>query len=306
MLSILPERFAAAPVPDVHDRNRHVKSESPFGILEVGAGSMHDTRRILLFTLVTAAVAPAAAGPVRETFVLRDREQILYYVPAEAQPDEKRPPILFIPGDGGWHGAAVDMARMMASLGYDVYGLNVRRYLEDFTKGHRTLTEAQMAADMEQVIREVGSQAGLPVLLAGWSQGAAMAILTAARMDHKELVRGVLTIALPQAGFLGWRWRDSLLSLVGRDAHEPEFQVAPLLPEVSPVPSWMIYGTRDRFTPAAAARRLVALARRPIRRHEIPGGNHRLDGRRAERLASLKAGLAWLEERGSVSPRAVL
>ncbi len=265
---------------------------------------MNAIRRILLLTLVTAAAALAAAEPVREAFVLRSREQILYHVPAETQQAAERPPILFIPGDGGWHGAAVDMARMMASLGYDVYGLDVRRYLKGFTNGHSTLTDAQMAADMEQTIREVGSPGGQPVLLVGWSQGAAMAILTAARMDHKDLVRGVLTIALPESGFLGWTWRDSLLALGGRDAHEPEFQVAPLLPEVSPIPSWMVYGTHDRFTPAAVARRLVSLARRPIRRREIKGGNHRMDGHRAELLASLKSGLAWLEERRSRFRRA--
>jgi pimeloyl-ACP methyl ester carboxylesterase len=256
---------------------------------------MDAIRRILLLTLVMAAAALAAAKPVREAFVLRGHEQILYHVPAETQQAGKHLSILFIPGDGGWHGAAVDMARMMASLGYEVYGLDVRRYLESFTKGHGALTGDQMAADMEQAVRQVASTGGRPLLLAGWSQGAAMAILTAARMDHKELVSGVLTIALPESGFLGWRWRDSVRALFGSDAREPEFQVAPLLPDVAPVPFWTIYGTRDRFTPATAARRLVSLARRPARRREIEGGNHGLDGHRAQLLTSLKSGLAWLE-----------
>ena len=98
-----------------------------------------------------------------------------------------------------------------------------------------------------------------------------------------------------KAPVLGWRWRDSVRALFGSDAREPEFQVAPLLPYVAPVPFWTIYGTRDRFTPATAARRLVSLARRPARRREIEGGNHRLDGHRAQLLTSLKSGLAWLE-----------
>ncbi len=257
-------------------------------------------RRTSVLVLVTAAAALAGAKPVPESFVLRGRQQVLYHVPSDPPPAEEHACILFLPGDAGWHGAAVDMARLMASLGYEVYALDVRRYLKSFTRGRITLTEEQMAADMDQVVREAGSLAAGPVIVAGWSQGAAMAILTAARREQNEPIRGVLTIALPEFGFLGWRWPDSLRALAGGDAHEPEFKVAPLLPEVAPVPSWMIYGTRDRFTPASVARRLGSLARRPIRRHEIEGGNHRLDGHRAELLASLKSGLAWLEEQASL------
>jgi pimeloyl-ACP methyl ester carboxylesterase len=254
-------------------------------------------RRVFLLILVMGAAALAAVAPVREAFVLRGHEQILYHFPSATHQSGTHAPVLFIPGDAGWHGAAVDMARMMSSLGYDVYGLEVRRYLESFTDHRGALTETKMAEDMQQTVREVDSLAGRPVILVGWSQGAAMAVLAAARMTRKELVSGVLTIALPEAASLGWRWQDSMRSLIGGDPREPQFQVAPLLPRVAPIPFWMIYGTRDHFTPVEAARRLVALARRPFRRHEIEGGDHRLGGHRAELLASLKSGLAWLERR---------
>jgi pimeloyl-ACP methyl ester carboxylesterase len=256
--------------------------------------------RVFLACLGIVLAAWLTSGPleagefVRQDFVLRGETQHLFHIPAEG-PAQNRPSILFVPGDGGWRGAAVDMGRMMATLGYEVYGFDVRRYLMGFTKRRGALTEDQVASDMEQVAALVASGSHQPVILVGWSQGAAMAVLAAARTGHKEMVGGVLTIALPEAGFLGWRWRDSLLALFRRDAHEPEFQVAPLLPQIAPVPTWMVYGTSDRVTPATAARRLVSLARRPRRRREIQGGSHRLTGHRAELFASLRAGLAWVE-----------
>jgi pimeloyl-ACP methyl ester carboxylesterase len=242
---------------------------------------------------------PLQAGEVvRQAFVLRGETQYFFHIPAQ-EPAQRRPPILFVTGDRGWCGAAVDMGQMIAKLGYEVYGFDVRRYLSGFTASSGALTENQVASDMEQVIAVVASLDHQPVVLVGWSQGAAMVVLAAARTGHKEMVGGVLTIALPEAGFLGWRRRDDLLALLRRDAHEPRFQVAPLLPQVAPTPAWMVYGTRDRFTSAAAARRLVSLARRPRRRREIQGGDHPLKGHRKELLASLRLGLAWVEWRDS-------
>ena len=247
----------------------------------------------VLAALLTAGPLEAGEGPPL-AFVLRGETQHLYHIHAQG-PAQPHPSILFVPGDGGWHGAAVDMGWMMARLGYEVYGFDVRRYLTGFTRDHRALTQDQVASDMDQVVGQVASWSHPPVILVGWSQGAAMVVLAAARTGHKEMLGGVLTIALPEAGFLGWRWRDSLLALFRRDAHEPEFQVAPLLPQIAPLPAWMVYGTRDRITPARAARRLVSLARRPRRRREIQGGSHRLMGHRAELFASLRSGLAWVE-----------
>jgi pimeloyl-ACP methyl ester carboxylesterase len=263
------------------------------------AGTRAVVRCLGIFLLAWVTSAPLQAGEVvRQTFVLRGEKQYFFHIPAQ-EPVQRRPPILFVTGDRGWCGAAVDMGQMIAKLGYEVYGFDVRRYLSGFTASSGALTEGQVASDMEQVIAVVASLDHQPVVLVGWSQGAAMVVLTAARTGHKEMVGGVLTIALPEAGFLGWRRRDDLLALLRRGAHEPQFQVAPLLPQVAPIPTWMVYGTKDRFTPAAAARRLVSLARRPRRRREIQGGDHPLKGHREQLSVALRSGLAWVEWRDS-------
>jgi len=188
----------------------------------------------------------------------------------------------------------MNMVRMISSLGYDVFGLDVRHYLSSSTHGSKVLTEDQIAADMEEAMRTVAGPEHRPVLLAGWSQGATMAVLAAARMRDRQPLQGVLTISLPEAGSLGWRRLDTLLSLFRKPPHEPAFLVEPLLPEVAPTPLWMVYGTQDRFTAASIARRLTAMAHRPRRSREIEGGNHTLDNQSSRLKSSLEAGLAWL------------
>lgn len=258
----------------------------------------------ILLLLVFAATA-AASKPERQEIVLRGRQQTLYHLAPASSSELRYPPVLFIPGDGGCNRAAMKMARMISSLGYEVFGLDVRHYLSTSTHGRKVLTEDQMAADMEEAIRTVAGSEHRPVLLAGWSQGATMAVLAAARMGDRQPLQGVLTVALPEAGTLGWRRLDTLLLLFRKAPHEPAFQVEPLLPEVAPVPLWMVYGTRDHFTPASIARRLVARARRPRRSREIQGGNHTLDNQSSRLKSSIQAGLAWLS-RPSSGPQAGL
>jgi pimeloyl-ACP methyl ester carboxylesterase len=253
---------------------------------------------ILLLSIFTATAI--AAKPEREEIVLRGRQQTLYHLAAATSSEVRRPPVLFIPGDGGCNRAAMKMARMFSSLGYEVFGLDVRRYLSSSTHGRSVLTEDQMAADMEEAISILAGPEHRPVLLAGWSQGATMAVLAAARIRDRRPLQGVLTVALPEAGTLGWRRLDTLLLLFRKAPHEPAFQVEPLLPEVAPIPLWMVYGTRDHFTTASIARRLAAKARRPRRSREIQGGNHTLDNQSSRLKSSIEAGLAWLSRPRSV------
>jgi pimeloyl-ACP methyl ester carboxylesterase len=250
----------------------------------------------VLFAVASLTTSAWPAGKfVPPVVVIRGKAQRLFYIPARTHDSQFRADVVFIPGDGGWRGAAVDMGNMMASLGCDVYGLDVRRYLMAFTTPDVALTENQLASDMEQLVLQLASSKHQPVMLVGWSQGAAMVVLTAARAQHKEAIGGVVTIALPESGVLGWRKRDSLLAIFGREAHEATFQTPPLLADVSPVPLWMINGTRDRFTPPAVARRLAFLARHPRRHYEIEGGSHNFGGHAKELLETLQAALDWIE-----------
>src|SRR5690242_15271847 len=118
--------------------------------------------------LLIFAVLPLAAGTYPLT--LRGKTQDFYRLPASGA---ARGTVLYLPGDGGWRGFAVEMAKTMASWGYDVYALDTKQYLMSFT-GERTLTADEMRRDMLEV---AGQTKSARVLLVGWSQGAAMAAL---------------------------------------------------------------------------------------------------------------------------------
>src|SRR5262245_20974717 len=88
--------------------------------------------------------------------------------------------VLFLPGDGGWRGAAVGMAQTIASWGYDVYGFDTRKYLEANSREAVALSRDTLASDIRCVAEQIAGVGRKPVLLVGWSQGAAMAIAAAA------------------------------------------------------------------------------------------------------------------------------
>src|SRR6185295_8774725 len=89
--------------------------------------------------LVFSGVAQAAAThtPGRNSAWVRSQAQDIYFYPAQGA---LRGSVLFVPGDGGWRGFAIDIAQVIAQGGYDVYGLDTKRYLESFT-GRTALRE---------------------------------------------------------------------------------------------------------------------------------------------------------------------
>ena len=87
--------------------------------------------------------------PGKNTMMLRGQEEEIYfYAPPAAAGDA--PPVLFLPGDGGWRGDVIDMAREVARAGYRVYGWDIKDYLEDFT-GKTRLSEAEIAEDVATI-----------------------------------------------------------------------------------------------------------------------------------------------------------
>ena len=76
------------------------------------------------------------------TVSLRGRAQsIVRLQPAASAPHAT---VLFLPGDGGWRGAAVSMARNILSMGYAVYGFDTKKYLEAFSENGAALSQEQV------------------------------------------------------------------------------------------------------------------------------------------------------------------
>jgi pimeloyl-ACP methyl ester carboxylesterase len=237
--------------------------------------------------LLAAAAVLLHAGET-EALRMRNKEQL---VAVFQNPGTRANAVIFLPGDGGWRGLAITIAQTISSWGYDVYGFDTKRYLESFSEGGSSLTADQMQGDLRRLVDWVRARGAQHVTLLGWSQGAGMAILAA--RDPAPGLGGVITVGLPESAVLGWNWRDTIAVLARREPDEPHFAVQPLISALG-APLWMIHGGDDEYTSSTAARRLFDHARGPKRWVEIPGANHRADGKRPELFRALKEGLNWL------------
>jgi dienelactone hydrolase len=202
--------------------------------------------------------------------------------------------VIFLPGDGGWRGAAVSMSRTISSWGYDVFGFDTKKYLETFSEGGRKLASEELAADVRLVANQVAGPSQRRVVLVGWSQGASMSVAAVSGIKSRSPIHGVVTLGLPESGVLGWDWKATLAIIARREPDQPTFPVKPLLPAASPVPVWMIHGTDDEYTTSEVARSLYEVTSEPKRLEEITGANHRFDAHQDELYRSLKKGLAWV------------
>ncbi|MFN7932677.1 MAG: AcvB/VirJ family lysyl-phosphatidylglycerol hydrolase [Bryobacteraceae bacterium] len=202
--------------------------------------------------------------------------------------------VIFLPGDGGWRGTAITIARNIGSWGLDVFGFDTKKYLEAFSANGETLSAQDMASDVRTVADRVSGTSHRPVVLVGWSQGASMAVAAAAGLQSRTPIRGVITLGLPESGVLGWDWKATLAVVAHREPDQPAFAVKPLLSSSAPVPLWLIHGTEDEYTALSAARALFRCAGEPKHMEEINGANHRFEGHQSELYQALQRGLAWI------------
>ncbi len=247
---------------------------------------------LLAATGVLFAQKPA---PGHSVVPLRGHPQDVFFYPAEAGPGRPAGTVLYLPGDGGWRGFAVDMARSMASSGYDVYAWDSKQYLESFTTGHGALKEADVVADFRSMAQWIGRGTPARVILAGWSEGAGLALVGAASPEDRSEIRGLLLIGLPDYGVLGWRLADNITYVTKRMPNEPRFDTLPLLPKIAPLPLAMIYSAHDEYIPQQTAKKLFDAASQPKRFFPVEARDHRFDGNQSGFFNALREALAWIQ-----------
>jgi len=247
-------------------------------------------RRVCLFLALSAhAIAADQAG--KSEFVLRGQRQNVYVYRVPAGTPRAR--ILFLPGDGGWRGFAIAIARQLPEWGYEVWGFDTRRYLESFT-GAGTLTEGQVAEDLRAAAGWAKDRSSTPVILVGWSEGAGLGVLGAAPEGNRSALAGLVAIGLPDCAVLGWRLADTITWITKRMPNEPRFLTGPHLARVAPLPFAMIHSTGDEYTPPPAARKLFERAGEPKRLFLVQARNHRFEGNQDEFFRSLRESLEWI------------
>lgn len=246
----------------------------------------------LVFFCVATSLSAQSFHSGKNSFELRGEKQQIYSYPA---PAGAKPlgTVLFLPGDGGWRGDVIDMAREVAKAGYSVYGWDIKDYLKDFT-GKTTLTEPEMAADIATVTKRVAQEHPGKVSLVGWSQGAGMVVLGAADPKSQDLYQGVVTLGLPEKCVLGWRWIDDLTYITHGEPNEPMFSVTDSLPHLAPLRFADIIATGDPDTPLDAAKKLYAEASDPKRDFIIDADGHDFGSNRSGLYDALDKALAWI------------
>ena len=243
-----------------------------------------------LFIFSRIGHAAAAHAPGRNSVPLRGQAQDLYFLPAQGASHGL---VLFVPGDGGWRGFAIDLARVMAQAGYDVYGLDTKRYLESFT-GKTALHETDVMTDFREIALWMAQGRAARVSLVGWSEGAGLSLLGAASPEGKNLFTGLITLGLPEQNILGWRVADYLSWITKKTPDEPMFRSMDYMSRVTPLRLWMLQSTRDEYVPLDRSREMFAAASEPKRFSTIEASNHRFDGNQKELFRLIEDGLRWL------------
>jgi len=238
--------------------------------------------------------APARAGGT-EKISVRGQTLSLAIYPPKSQP---RGTLLMGSGDVGWVGLAVSLAEEFSDEGYVVAGINVRQYLSSFASGRSHLETVEEPADYRAIADYLRVRGLLvhPVIVAGVSEGAALAVLAASDGKNHDWIDGVITMGLPASAELAWHWTDAASWITRRDANEPSFAPADVIARVSPLPLYMIQSKKDEYVTPADYERFRALARQPSRLVLIDASNHRFTDRRPELDAAFVSGLAWIAQ----------
>jgi fermentation-respiration switch protein FrsA (DUF1100 family) len=244
---------------------------------------------LLLPALLQASPEAAQTVPIRGVL----QRVMVYSPPLPAG----LPPVVLTGGDGGWHGFIVDVAEHLARHGHLVVGVNAQDYLSSLSKD-RPLEPSQVAQDYLEFVRFAQTRASSGTMeraiLAGWSEGAGLAVLAAAEKGNHPSLLGVVTMGLPDFNELAWRLRDSIIFITKGVPKEKTFSSKDYVGRVAPVPLAMLQSTHDDFVPLATARELFGLAGEPKQLYLVDAWNHRFTGNREEFFRRLEEALQWI------------
>jgi len=274
--------------------------------------------------LIAALILPIAAGgcahPARvegapQKLKTYSTTALVHQAPLDIHliaPSPSRQPavlVLYASGDGGWFGAAVQMFHEIGALGYAAAGFSSKAFLKIDRPEKFLVDTRELAAEYDAVIVQARTSLGLradtPVVLTGWSRGAAFAVLAASDLRHVDHVAGVVAIGLAEGEDLRIdgpedETDDGQLTAPQRQwPFEPYAQIGRL----GDLPCAVIQSTGDNYFPAAKARVLFGLDT-PVRRFfSVTARNHRFSGGKDQFDRSLREALSWIAPAAAESSR---
>jgi Bacterial virulence protein (VirJ) len=221
--------------------------------------------------------------------------------PEQVAPDA--PLVLYASGDGGWFGAAVDMFHQLARAGYPVAGFSSRAFLKIQRPHGGLVNAAQLAADYDAIVRHVRATLhqsdANPVVLTGWSRGAAFSVLAASAPATRGHVAGIIAIGLSAGEDLAAAPDDEATD-DDRDGQSIatdrkwRFDNYATIGSLGSLACAVIQASHDNYLPAPAARRLFGPDTDRRRLYAIDAKNHRFTGGKAAFDAALLDALHWI------------
>lgn len=249
----------------------------------------------------SCALALRSGADVREfvttTSLQRQRLDLHVAVPAALT----RPGVIVVyaSGDGGWFGTAIAQWREFARAGYASVGFSARSFLRITRPTGATLTSSRLATEYQQIVQDARTALGWPapprVILAGWSRGAAFAVLAGNESPLRDSVAGVVAIGLAEGEDLtidgdGDDTDDGQASTVERrwpfDTYARVLQLR--------APCAVIQATHDNYLPSAEARRRFGADTATRRFYEVEAKNHRFSGGTDAFNSALLDALKWI------------
>jgi hypothetical protein len=217
--------------------------------------------------------------------------------------------VLYASGDGGWYGAAVDMFKDIARLGYPTVGFSCRSFMKLLSYGQFPVEVPDLSRDYLKIVEESRKALNLapdtPVILTGWSRGAAFSVLVGSELEFKPQCAGVVAINLPDKEELNIRKHGKRILIA--NFHAPRqsvlFETFERIPEIGPRPCALIQSTRDDFLPAQEALPLFGTDSAQKKFFPVEARNHRFSGGWGEFRKALADSLSWIAQCQAGSPK---
>jgi pimeloyl-ACP methyl ester carboxylesterase len=188
----------------------------------------------------------------------------------------------------------------LAAFGYPVAGFSAHAYLRNLGYVADTTTPGKLAHDYEQLIRfsehALALPGSMPVVLVGNSRGSGLAVVAAGQRVVRDLISGVLAIALTgeEEYVRHYRLRRGTLPAGTPRRELVTVETYEYLPRLLSLPVAVIQSTRDGYLPAAEARRRFGPDTRTRQLHAVKSWSHSFLGARGEMYLEARRSLDWI------------
>jgi hypothetical protein len=250
---------------------------------------------------------PSAAREFSAEIGLHNEPLTLHLASPTTPPSASTPLVLYASGDGGWFGAAVGMFHTIARSGHPAVGFSTKAFMRIERRWSSPLTAAHVVEGYQQIIAAARAQLRLPpdipVVLTGWSRGAALGVLVASSREADPAVVGLVAVGLAADERLdidgdGDDDGTDVPVVANAGAQAQSIAMYPLLAAIAPRRTVVIQSSGDGYLPAARARELFGPDSATRRLVAIDARNHRFSGGASSFAPALVEAVDWVSSLG--------